>query len=67
MKKMGKDVEIQNLIVNQGILPLYFFEDVNVSVDILKTMYKSGIRIIEYADRGAKALRNFKKLTSKNI
>lgn len=59
---MGKDVEIQNLIVNQGILPLYFFEDVNVSVDILKTMYKSGIRIIEYADRGAKALRNFKKL-----
>jgi 2-dehydro-3-deoxyphosphogluconate aldolase/(4S)-4-hydroxy-2-oxoglutarate aldolase len=59
---MSQKVEILNLIVKQGILPLYFYEDVDVSINILLTMYQSGIRTIEYADRGAKALSNFKKL-----
>ena len=59
---MKKNEEILNLIVTQGILPLYFYDDANVSIDILMTLYQSGIRTIEYADRGAKALGNFKKL-----
>lgn len=59
---MRKKVEIINLIEKQGFLPLYFYEDVNVCIEILMTMYQSGIRTIEYADRGVKALSNFKKL-----
>jgi 2-dehydro-3-deoxyphosphogluconate aldolase/(4S)-4-hydroxy-2-oxoglutarate aldolase len=59
---MRNKLEIVNLIVKQGVLPLYFYEDLNVSIDILITLYHSGIRTVEYADRGAKALSNFKRL-----
>ncbi|RZJ51610.1 MAG: bifunctional 4-hydroxy-2-oxoglutarate aldolase/2-dehydro-3-deoxy-phosphogluconate aldolase [Flavobacterium sp.] len=56
---------IQNsidVIVNQGILPLYFNTDENKSVAILKVLYKSGIKAVEYTNRGPEAVSNFKKM-----
>jgi len=58
---------IQNnidVIARQGILPLYFTTDETISVEILRTLYKAGIRAVEYTNRGAEALSNFKKMVA---
>lgn len=50
------------VIVNQGILPLYFNADETVTLEILKAIYRAGIRAVEYTNRGEEALRNFAKM-----
>lgn len=49
-------------ITDQGILPLFYFEDGEVSLEIIRTLYKAGIRVLEYTNRGPAALPNFKLL-----
>jgi 2-dehydro-3-deoxyphosphogluconate aldolase / (4S)-4-hydroxy-2-oxoglutarate aldolase len=49
-------------IIQQGMLPLYFNADETVSVDVLKTIYKAGVKVVEYTNRGEAALKNFTKL-----
>ena len=61
---MSKKQEIIDIIVAQGMLPLYFNADETVSVEILKSIYKAGIKAVEYTNRGEAALRNFKKLVA---
>lgn len=56
--------KIENLIIQQGILPLYFHKDEEVSLQILETLYKVGIRAIEYTNRGDEALNNFKAMVA---
>lgn len=53
---------ITDVIVKQGILPLYFNADETVSVEVLRAIYKAGIKAVEYTNRGEAALKNFKKL-----
>jgi 2-dehydro-3-deoxyphosphogluconate aldolase/(4S)-4-hydroxy-2-oxoglutarate aldolase len=50
---------ITDLIVQQGILPLYFYKDTTVSIEVLRALYAAGIRTVEYTNRGEDALRNF--------
>ena len=49
-------------ILSQGMLPLFFCEDAQVSLDITRTLYKAGVRALEYTNRGKQALDNFKAL-----
>lgn len=49
-------------IVAQGILPLYFNADETVSVEVLRAIYRAGIKAVEYTNRGDAALANFKKM-----
>ncbi|MGY0041147.1 bifunctional 4-hydroxy-2-oxoglutarate aldolase/2-dehydro-3-deoxy-phosphogluconate aldolase [Pedobacter sp. NJ-S-72] len=49
-------------ITDQGLLPLFFYEDAEVSLEIIRTLYKSGIRVLEYTNRGPAALGNFRSL-----
>jgi 2-dehydro-3-deoxyphosphogluconate aldolase/(4S)-4-hydroxy-2-oxoglutarate aldolase len=53
---------VLNSILTQGMLPLFFYEDAEVSLEITRTLYKAGIRVIEYTNRGKQALDNFKAL-----
>ena len=53
---------ITDRIVQQGILPLYFHADEALSVEVLRAIFKAGIRAVEYTNRGDAALNNFKKL-----
>ena len=56
---------IQNsidVIIKQGMLPLYFNADENKSISVLRTLYNIGIRAVEYTSRGPEALSNFKKM-----
>lgn len=54
--------KVKQKIIVQGLLTLYYTEDVNTSINILRTLYKAGIHVIEYVNRGSKALENFKAL-----
>lgn len=59
---MNNSQKVSEAIVNQGILPLYFNADETVTIEILKSVYKAGIRAIEYTNRGDAALKNFTKM-----
>jgi len=59
---MDKKATILKLIPEQGILPLFFHQDEEVSVNILRALYAAGVKTIEYTNRGEAALRNFVKL-----
>lgn len=54
--------ELLKRLPEQGILPLYFDKDPEVSLNVLKALYGAGIRMVEYTNRGAAALENFKKM-----
>jgi 2-dehydro-3-deoxyphosphogluconate aldolase/(4S)-4-hydroxy-2-oxoglutarate aldolase len=50
---------ILNTIQQQGLLPLYFHKDKTVSIEVLKALYRAGIRAVEYTNRGEQAFENF--------
>ena len=54
--------KVTDIILQQGILPLYYNADEMVSVEVLKAIYRAGIKAVEYTNRGEAALKNFKKL-----
>lgn len=49
-------------IKGQKIVPLFYNESFEVSKSIVESLYKAGIRVVEYTNRGASALQNFRKL-----
>ena len=55
-------LDILNSITEQGMLPLFFHTDTEVSLQTTRTLYKAGIRVLEYTNRGPSALENFKQL-----
>lgn len=59
---MTNTENISTAIVKQGILPLYFNPDETVSVEIMKAIYRAGIKVVEYTNRGETALSNFTKM-----
>ena len=59
---MEKKEELMKLIQEQGVLPLYFYKDAEVSIEVLKALFNAGIRMVEYTNRGEAALQNFKKM-----
>ncbi len=61
---MSKTQEVVDVIIAQGMLPLYFNPDETVSVEILRAVYKAGVKAIEYTNRGEAALKNFTKLVA---
>jgi 2-dehydro-3-deoxyphosphogluconate aldolase/(4S)-4-hydroxy-2-oxoglutarate aldolase len=50
---------VLNAILTQGMLPLFYHEDLAVTLDVTRTLYKAGIRVVEYTNRGKQALENF--------
>lgn len=57
-----KQSAILQLTLQQGVLPLYFNKDEEVSIQVLKALYEAGIRTVEYTNRGEAALQNFRAL-----
>ncbi|MBS1495792.1 MAG: bifunctional 4-hydroxy-2-oxoglutarate aldolase/2-dehydro-3-deoxy-phosphogluconate aldolase [Bacteroidetes bacterium] len=43
----------------QRLMPLFFHADAKVCMDTMEALYHSGVRLIEYTNRGAEALQNF--------
>ena len=61
---MSKTKQIADAIIAQGMLPLYFNADETVSFEILRAVYKAGVKALEYTNRGDAALMNFKKMVA---
>jgi 2-dehydro-3-deoxyphosphogluconate aldolase/(4S)-4-hydroxy-2-oxoglutarate aldolase len=57
-----KKSEIIASIRDQGVLPLYYNQAEEVSIQVLRALYAAGIRSVEYTNRGEAALKNFKAL-----
>lgn len=60
--KMPKSQKSLDIILKQGILPLYFHPNREVSIQVLKALYAAGIRSVEYTNRGVEAEDNFKAM-----
>src|SRR5665213_962844 len=61
---MSKIQQVTDLIIQQRMLPLYFNADETVSVEVLRAIYKAGVKTIEYTNRGDTALNNFEKMVA---
>jgi 2-dehydro-3-deoxyphosphogluconate aldolase/(4S)-4-hydroxy-2-oxoglutarate aldolase len=59
---MSKQEIILKFVPEQGVLPLFFHKDEQVSLDVLRALYEAGIRAVEYTNRGEAALHNFKAM-----
>ncbi|HSN62488.1 MAG TPA: hypothetical protein VLR49_16240 [Ferruginibacter sp.] len=59
---MSNTQQVTDSIIQQGMLPLYFNADETVSVEILRSLYKAGVKAVEYTNRGEAALKNFTKM-----
>jgi len=59
---MATKQNVTDAILQQGILPLYYNADETVSIEVLRAIFKAGIKAVEYTNRGEAALKNFKKL-----
>ncbi len=53
---------IIEIIQQQGVLPLYYDDDEQTSVEVLKALSRAGCSAIEYTNRGVNAHQNFKVL-----
>lgn len=56
MESLNLNIEA---IEKQGFLPLYYHEDTKFCVQIAELLYTCGLRVIEFTNRGDKALENF--------
>ena len=61
---MSRTQQIADAVVAQGMLPLYFNSSEEVSLDVLKAIYRAGVKAVEYTNRGDSALANFKKMVA---
>jgi 2-dehydro-3-deoxyphosphogluconate aldolase/(4S)-4-hydroxy-2-oxoglutarate aldolase len=56
---MEKNQKALNLIIDQGMLPLFYHSDRMVCAEVLKALYRAGIRAVEFTNRGEAAVDNF--------
>jgi len=59
---MNDKTVILQSILDQGILPLFYWEDTAVSIEVTRTLYRAGVRALEYTNRGKAALENFRAM-----
>ena len=59
---MAREQFIIDKIREQRFLPLFYHDDVEVCLAIARTLYDSGVRCIEFTNRGKSALKHFKEL-----
>ncbi len=56
---------IIDIVKEQGVIPLFYHDELQVSIDVIDTLYRAGLKVMEYTNRGKKALENFKALLKK--
>lgn len=61
MAHIDKDTVLSSLHEG-GVLPLFYHDDVNVAIEVLKASHQAGLRVFEFTNRGESALQTFTKL-----
>ena len=59
---MDKEQVAIQKIKEQGILPLFYYDDASICIAVIKTLYEAGIRCVEFTNRGSSALESFKSM-----
>ena len=59
---MEREQQIITQIKDAALLPLFYHDDETVCLGIVSSLYDAGIRCIEFTNRGAQALENFRHL-----
>lgn len=59
---MSKKNKALSAILEQKLLPLYYHDDAEVCKHILSALYKAGIKVVEFTNRGDYAVKNFRSL-----
>lgn len=57
-------LQVLNTINENGIVPVFYHEDVNICKEILKAVYDGGVRIFEFTNRGDGAHKVFEELVA---
>ena len=61
---MNKTQQIADAIIKQGMLPLFFNPSEEVTLDVLRAIYRAEVKAVEYTNRGDAASANFKKMVA---
>jgi 2-dehydro-3-deoxyphosphogluconate aldolase / (4S)-4-hydroxy-2-oxoglutarate aldolase len=56
---MSKKESVLESLLQQRLLPLFYHDDAQTCISITQALYKAGIRLIEFTNRGPNALANF--------
>ena len=56
-------IEVAQVMIESGMIPLFFHTDVEVAKKVLKACYDGGARLMEFTNRGDFALEVFTELT----
>ena len=59
---MMTEEQMKAYVKKVKLLPLFYHDDITVCKEIIKALYKAGIRCIEFTNRGPLALEHFKLL-----
>lgn len=62
---MKNKEDILRVIKEQGVIPLFYHDDIEVCINVIDALYMAGIRIVEFTNRGEQALCNIKILLEK--
>jgi len=62
---MKTENQMIEFVKSLGVLPLFYHQDAHVCVGVVKALYQAGVRCVEFTNRGAEALENFKILLEK--
>lgn len=54
--------DILQAIAKRPVIPVYYHDDSDTCIEVVKASYAGGIRVFEFVNRGAKALENFQIL-----
>jgi len=57
---MKTENQMIDFVKSLGVLPLFYHQDANVCVEVVKALYQAGVRCVEFTNRGAAAFENFK-------
>ena len=59
---MNSNQQVTEVIMQQGCLPLYFNADETISIEVLRAVFRAGVKAIEYTNRGEAAMKNFTRM-----
>lgn len=59
---MKKEMNPLKVIQDYPVIPVYYNEDAQTCIEVLKASYAGGIRVFEFTNRGQNAPQNFKAL-----
>lgn len=54
--------EIYQRVKDSGMIPVFYYDDKETSLNVFRACVKAGMKVIEYTNRGEYALENFKAL-----